>query len=121
MYRRHPPGRTPLPPLPLSDTAVMCRAIISTTPLRGGRLCRIHSEMHTHSYPAAPEAMTAAPLGAQRLHLPSHIRELGAKAHFRYVRGPSNRHCEVWVSRDGPSRRPDRGTSTGAAGKLAHG
>lgn len=61
MYRSHPPDRTSLPPLPLSETTVLCPAGISTAPLRGGRLYRMHSEMHTHSYPTAPDAMAATP------------------------------------------------------------
>lgn len=63
MHRRHPTVHTPLLPFPLSDTAVVCFAVISTAPPRCGRLCSMHSEMHTHSYPTAPEAMAAAPLG----------------------------------------------------------
>lgn len=98
MYRRHPPGGTPLPLLH----------------------CLQRTKMRTHSYLLRPKPWQRLHGGAQRLHLPSHTTELGAKAHFRYVRGPNNRHCDVWVSRDGSSPRPDRGTSTGAAGHLAH-
>jgi len=62
MYR-HPPDRTSLPPLSLSETTVLCPACVSTVPLRGVSLYRIHSETHTHSYPTAPEAIAATPTG----------------------------------------------------------
>ena len=57
---RHPLSRAPLALLTIFTTSIVCPAVISTAPLRGGRLSRIHTEMQRHSYPSMPEAITEA-------------------------------------------------------------